>query len=115
MIILYGIANCYTCRKARKYLNGRGASYRFHDLRKEGLDRALAVRWLEQLGADALLNRRSTTWRQLSEAERARAGSDGLPDLLVQHPTLVKRPVLDANGRTLTGFRETEYQQVLAP
>ncbi|MEX0730005.1 MAG: arsenate reductase [Aquisalimonadaceae bacterium] len=112
MIELYGIGNCDTCRKARKYLDGIGAGYRFHDLRVDGLDRALVERWLGKAGADALVNRRSTTWRQFSEAQRAQADDDRLPDLLVQHPTLVKRPVLEAGDQCLVGFRQAEYDQL---
>ena len=79
MLIVYGLKSCDACRKARKALAGR--EHRFHDLREDGLDAAMLDRWIGALGWEALLNRRSTTWRALDEAEKAgldagRAGPD---------------------------------------
>ncbi|MCC5812391.1 MAG: Spx/MgsR family RNA polymerase-binding regulatory protein [Ectothiorhodospiraceae bacterium] len=113
MTTLYGISNCDTCRKARAYLDSLDVEYRFHDLRKDGLERDLLERWLEKLGPDTLVNRRSTTWRGLGEDEKRRADGTGLPDLLLAHPTLVKRPILDTGDTCLAGFREETYRQAL--
>lgn len=92
---LYGLKTCDTCRKALKALDG----VEFHDLRAQPLPQALARAALEQFGAD-LLNRRSTTWRHLSEAGRAR---DPL-DLLRDHPALMKRPLIDDAGTLYLGW-----------
>ena len=101
MIRIWGLKNCDTCRKALKELEAAGARAEIADIR-EGLDAARLAGWLEGAGAEALLNRRSTTWRGLSEAER------GAPPeaLLLAHPALVKRPVIEHEGRVLVGWDE---------
>lgn len=95
MITVYGIRACDSCRKALKWLEARGVDHRFHDLRSDGLDRARVSNWLASPFADGLVNRRSTTWRNLDETARAASGA-ALADLLLAHPTLVKRPVISA-------------------
>ncbi len=90
MTVLYGIGTCDTCRKARKALENSGLDVTFRDVRAEPLSRAEIDRFLAEFG-DALLNTRSTTWRGLSEAERLREPSA----LLADHPTLMKRPVIE--------------------
>ena len=106
-LTVYGIPNCDTVKKARTWLGEQGIGFRFHDFRKEGLDRATVEAWLQSVPADKLLNRRGTTWRKLSEAEQARADSD-LAGLLVEHPSLIKRPVMVDSGRILVGFTPAE-------
>ena len=110
---LYGIANCDKVRAARKWLNDQGADYRFHDLRKEGLDVALVEQWLSHQPLSALLNKRSTTWRQLSEETR-NAIEQGDLSKLVSHPTLIKRPLLDTGERILVGFDPQYWQEALS-
>jgi len=112
MLTLYGIANCDSCRKARKYLDALQVSYRFHDLRADGLEADLIRDWLDALGSEALVNRRSTSWRRLTEADRARADGPDLPGLLMQHPTLVKRPLLHGGRTCIAGFDEQGYRQL---
>lgn len=113
MITVYGIPNCDTCRKARRWLDDRGADYRFHDFRKDGLERATVAAWLAELGADVLVNRRGTTWRQLPEQDRARLETDAA-DLLVAHPTLIKRPVIDLGDRRQVGFAAAQIETLEA-
>ncbi len=113
MNTLYGISNCDSCRKARKFLDGAGVSYQFHDLRQAGVTAEQVHRWLNAVGPEALVNRRSTTWRGLSEADRARAGHNSVADLLLAHPTLIKRPVLEAANTVHVGFREADYRALL--
>jgi Spx/MgsR family transcriptional regulator len=104
---IYGIANCDTCRKARKWLEATGHSHEWIDLRADGVDAATIAGWIESVGTDALVNRRSKTWRELDEKQRTRAGSaDEAPALLVEHPTLIKRPVIDQAGTIRVGFDE---------
>ena len=108
-LTVYGIPNCDTVKKARTWLADQGIDFRFHDLRKDGLDRATVETWLEYVPADKLLNRRGTTWRKLPEAEQARADSD-LAGLLVDHPSLIKRPVIVGGASILVGFTPAERE-----
>lgn len=109
MITVYGISNCDTCRKTRRWLDERGTDYRFHDFRKDGLDHATVAAWLGELGADVLVNRRGTTWRQLPEDDRAKLETNAA-DLLVAHPTLIKRPVIDLGDRCQVGFAAAQIE-----
>jgi arsenate reductase len=106
-LTLYGIPNCDTVKKARTWLAQKGHDAAFHDFRKDGLTRAKVEHWLTQVPADRLLNRRGTTWRKLDAAQQARAESD-LAGLLVDHPSLIKRPVIETGGAVLVGFTEAE-------
>jgi Spx/MgsR family transcriptional regulator len=96
---LYGIKNCDSCRHAQRWLKTRNVPFTFHDIRAEGLPKELLRSWLDTAHGPYLLNRRSTTWRQLSEAEKQAADRDPLP-LLLDHPTLIKRPVI-TDGHTV--------------
>ena len=89
-LTLYGLKNCDTCKKAMKALEAAGQAYEFVDIRAEADLAALVPSWLESAGPDVLINRRSTTWRNLSEAERETEPGA----LLIANPTLVKRPVI---------------------
>jgi arsenate reductase len=100
---LYGLKNCDTCKKAMKALDAAGQAYTFVDIRAEADVPALAPDWLEQAGAEKLINTRSTTWRQLDDAQRARADSDPA-GLLADNPTLVKRPVIEQSGKVFVGW-----------
>ena len=113
MIVLYGIDSCDSCRKARRFLAANGLTHRFHDLRKQGVDAASLAQWLQVIGPERLLNRRSTTWRSLDETQRSRAEGTELLKLLIEHPTLIRRPVLDAPNACLAGFDETAYREAL--
>lgn len=102
-ITLYGLKNCDTCKKAIKALEAADRTVRFVDIR-EGADLAAkAPEWIAAVGADALVNRRSTTWRALSDADRA-AAERGEPAVLVAQPTLIKRPVIEAEGAVTVGW-----------
>ena len=98
-MVIYGLKNCDTCRKALKELNAAGKTAVLHDVRAEPLAEADLARFLAQFG-EALVNRRSTTWRGLSEAERA----DAPEALLSAHPALMKRPVIEAEGQLYLGW-----------
>jgi Spx/MgsR family transcriptional regulator len=115
MLTLYGIANCDTIKKARRWLDDRGIDYRFHDYRKDGIDKAQLQAWADELGWENLLNRRGTTWRRLSEAERQGLDQKRAVRLLMQYPSMIKRPLLDTGSQRLLGFDADRYQQVLLP
>ncbi|WP_257287894.1 ArsC family reductase [Endozoicomonas sp. ONNA1] len=110
MITLYGISNCDTIRKARKWLNAAGIEYRFHDYRKEGLDKVSLQNWSNELGWEALLNRRGTTWRQLPEAQKASVDEASAIELMLEQPAMIKRPLLDTGSKKVLGFSDKQYQ-----
>ncbi|MBP2198645.1 ArsC family reductase [Pantoea cypripedii] len=111
MFQLYGIKNCDTIKKARRYLEASGIDYRFHDYRVDGVDDALLQSFIDQLGYEPLLNTRGTTWRKLPEAERAAVqDADSAKAIMLAQPAVIKRPVLAAaNGDLLVGFNESLY------
>ncbi|KPK39437.1 MAG: ArsC family transcriptional regulator [Gammaproteobacteria bacterium SG8_47] len=113
MTTLYGIKNCDKIKAARRWLDQHAIEYRFHDYRDDGLDTRQVERWLGALGAEALVNRRSTTWRSLSAADQARLTGGSAAKLLCQHPTLVKRPLLEHGKHLVVGFSATDYASLL--
>lgn len=95
---VYGIKSCDTCRKARKWLEAQGVDYQWIDLREQPPARATIEKWLGAVGAQALVNRRSTTWRGLAEDRRPGLDSPEILDLLLLSPTLIKRPLFERDG-----------------
>lgn len=102
-LTVYGLKACDTCRKARKELDEAGVTHIFIDVRDDPVIAERIPVWLEGLGAQTLINKRSTTWRGLNEQERALAET-APAKLLVDHPTLMKRPVIEADGNTTVGW-----------
>lgn len=112
MITLYGIPNCDTVKKARQWLTANELDFQFHDFKKQGVDTALLQRWIADIGLDKLINRAGTTWRALSDAEKAQAGSaEGAIALLQAKPSIIKRPVLDNAGKLSVGFKAETWQE----
>ena len=113
---LYGIKNCDTIKKARKYLEANDVAYQFHDYRADGLDSAMLQKFIDTLGWEALLNTRGTTWRKLSEEVRNGVNTAAAAhDLMLEQPAMIKRPLLcSAEGSMLLGFSETTYQPFIA-
>ena len=110
MITLYGIKNCDTVKKARKWLDANGLDYAFHDYKKEGADEGKVASWIADKGVDTVLNKRGTTFRKLSDEEKADAAdSHKAVTLLVQHPSMIKRPVVEHENGILVGFKEDEW------
>ncbi len=108
-VVLYGLATCDTTRTARKWLDANGVSHRFHDVRADGFARALAEKWIKTLGWEKVLNKASTTWRELPEKDKVGLDEGKAMALLLAHPTLVKRPVLDKGGKLSVGFKPAIY------
>ncbi|GAA4641707.1 ArsC family reductase [Pontixanthobacter gangjinensis] len=109
---LYGIPNCDTVKKARKWLDTNGVDYVFHDYKKEGADPAKLTAWIADKGVDVVLNRRGTTFRKLSDAQKAGIDAAKAVTLLQEHPSMIKRPVAEytrGSGGTLVGFKEDEW------
>jgi arsenate reductase len=114
MTVLYGIKNCDTIIKARRWLDEHGVAYRFHDFRGDGLDEKQLIHWTKQLGWESLLNRRGTTWRSLSAPQRDNITDAGSAiATMLSHPALIKRPVLEINGALHIGFTAAHYAAVL--
>jgi Spx/MgsR family transcriptional regulator len=107
---IYGIPNCDTCKKARRWLDAQRTEYRFHDVRADGIDRATLENWLTQVDLKTLLNTRSTTWRNLSGEQKANVDIDSALSLMLEHPTLIKRPVLVHEGGIEVGFKDERYR-----
>jgi Spx/MgsR family transcriptional regulator len=107
---LYGIKNCDTVKKARLWLEANAASYRFHDFRADGLGEAKVQQWIDAVGLDALINKRSTTWKNFTEDEKLGIFTPSqAPALIVAHPTIIKRPVLETGRTTQVGFKAEQY------
>jgi Spx/MgsR family transcriptional regulator len=112
MLTVYGIKQCDTCRKALKWLSSQGIEHRFHDFRTDGLDAGLLQDWLDSPFADELVNRRSTSWRQLTEDQKTLKG-DKLIVLLLDMPTLIKRPVFVRDEIIAVGFKPEKLYRLL--
>lgn len=109
-IDFYGIPNCDTVKKARKWLDAKGVEYVFHDYKKEGADPEKVKSWIAEHGVETVLNKRGTTYRKLSDSEKeSAADSNEAVALLVQHPSMIKRPVVEHPDGTLVGFKEDEW------
>lgn len=109
MTTLYGIPSCDSCRKARRWLDANQVQYRFHDLRSDGLDAGMVRQWCDELGWEALLNRRSTTWRALQPHQREGIDAAGAQALMLASPTLIKRPVIAHQGNLYVGFQPDAF------
>ena len=113
MTTLYGIPNCDTVRKARKWLTAHQIEYQFHDFRKDGLDTAQLVAWVREAGWETLLNKRGTTWRKLDDPTKASINKTSAIQLMQEEPTLIKRPVLEHKKKITVGFSESTYSSIL--
>lgn len=113
MTTMYGIKNCDTIKKARRWLEEHQVEYRFHDYRVDGLDDKLLRTFIAELGWEALLNTRGTTWHKLDESVRAGINNaDAAAALMLEMPAIIKRPLLCAPGKPmLLGFSDSSYQQ----
>ena len=112
MLKLFGIKNCDTVKKARRWLEDHGIEYQFHDFRQDGLDTKQLSGWVETLGWEAVVNKRSTTWRNLSDKEKEISSNSQAIKLLAANPTLIKRPVVEKNNTLLIGFKEATFKQL---
>jgi Spx/MgsR family transcriptional regulator len=114
MIHLYGIPNCDTVKKARVWLDQHGIIAAFHDYKKEGADPDRLAAWIAAAGLDTVVNRKGTTYRKLSDAEKAAAAdSHTAVALLVQQTSIIKRPIVEYPGGILVGFKEDEWSAAL--
>lgn len=112
-ITLYGIRNCDTVKKARAWLDGRGITYAFHDYKTAGIEQSRLEQWCAELGWEHVLNRAGTTFRKLSDADKTGLDEARAIRLMMDQPSLIKRPLLDFGKRRMIGFKPEEYGRVV--
>ena len=112
MLKIYGIKNCNSMKKAFDLLDQMGLKYEFHDYKKQGIEADTVKLWLEQVGADIILNKKGTTWKKLTPEEQSHALSsqDHLIQTLTTHTSMIKRPVLKTAEGYIVGFDEDAYK-----
>ena len=108
-ITIYGIKNCDTMKKARAWLDGHGVAYDFHDYKTEGAPKEKLKAWTSELGWETLLNRAGTTFRKLPDADKESLNERKALVLMLEQPSMIKRPVLDVGGKVLVGFKPEIY------
>jgi Spx/MgsR family transcriptional regulator len=113
VVALYGIPNCDTMKKARAWLDAHGVDYRFHDYKREGVDETRLRAWVDELGWETLVNRRGTTWRKLPEDVREGMDAEAAIRVMLETPSIIRRPVLDTGEVRHAGFSETDYARLL--
>ena len=112
MITLYGIKNCDTVKKARDWLAKNNIEYRFHDFRAESLQHDQINQWIAKLGLETLINKRSTTWKALDENIKTNINEKSAAAIIAEHPTLIKRPLLDTGTQLNVGFNDADYAKI---
>ncbi len=119
MTVIYGIKNCDTVKKARQWLEKRDIEYRFIDYRADGIDKAQVIQWRDSLGITSLINKRSTSWKTLSEEQKtllsdesANGPIEAQVELIISLPTLIKRPLLEKQSAVHVGFSDTTYSNI---
>jgi arsenate reductase len=106
---IYGIKNCDTMKKARAWLDGHGVAYEFHDYKTAGAPKEKLKAWCDELGWETLLNRAGTTFRKLPEADKEGLNERKALALMLEQPSMIKRPVLEVGGKLLVGFKPDIY------
>ena len=112
MVTIYGIPSCDSCRKARKWLTEHGTEFTFHNLREDGLEIEMLDRWSKTLDWQKILNTHSLTWRKIPEVDRAGMTMNRAKALMLEQPTLVKRPVLECDDIVVVGFSPDNYERI---
>ena len=112
-VILYGISNCDTVKKARTWLDANAVQYTFHDLKKAGASAEMLKAWMAKMEWDVLMNRKGTTWRGLSDEQKASVtDTQSAASLMQEFPSVIKRPILSVDGKIHVGFSTDNYQQI---
>lgn len=112
MTTLYGIKNCDSVKKAKRWLEQENIDFTFHDFKSQGIDEDTVKRWISIFGLDRVINRRGTTWRQLDDNVKQAVNEENAIELIHQHTSLVKRPVLENGPHALIGFKADEYLKI---
>lgn len=114
-ITIYGIKNCDTMKKARAWLDSHGVAYEFHDYKAAGAPKEKLKAWTSELGWETLLNRAGTTFRKLPDADKEGLDERKALALMLEQPSMIKRPVLEVGGKLLVGFRPEVYAKEVSP
>jgi Spx/MgsR family transcriptional regulator len=112
-ITIYGIKNCDTMKKARAWLEKHGVVYAFHDYKSNGIDRDRLDQWAGAVGWETLLNRAGTTFRKLPDKDKASVTEKKAIALMLDQPSMIKRPVLEVKGKVIVGFKPETYEQAV--
>ena len=113
-ITMFGIPNCDTIKKAKKWLEAEGIEFEFHDYRKQGITAELVKSFCSELGWELVLNKRGTTYRQLSQEQKDTLTEEKAVALLVEQPAMIKRPILKVDGKLHIGFKADQYAAIFA-
>ena len=113
MFVMYGIKNCDTIKKARKWLEENNVAYEFYDYKKEGVSDELAQTFINELGWESLINKRGTTWRALAEDIKNNIDEAMAKQLMLENPSIIKRPLLDTGSKKVLGFKAEDYQALI--
>ena len=113
MVRIYGIPNCDTMKKARRWLEANGVEYEFHDYKKQGVPETKLKAWVNKVGWDQVLNKRGTTWRKLDASVKENIDDIHAINIMLENPSIIKRPVLEAGDTLLIGFNDADYQQLV--
>lgn len=113
MTTMYGIKNCDTMKKARRWLDEHNVAYDFHDYKKEGIDEKTLNQWSKKVGWETLLNRRGTTWRKLPDKVKDNIDEKSAIKIMLEQPSIIKRPVLIKGSKYQVGFSDQEYSDLL--
>ena len=111
MVVLYGIINCDSVRRARGWLDSFSVQYEFHDFRKNGIESSKVKKWIALLGWESLINRRSSSWKSLDSSVKIEINDDSAVDIILEKPTLIKRPVAEFKEAVLIGFKPLIYEE----
>lgn len=112
-IEIYGIPNCDTVKKARAWLDAKGVAYVFHDYKKEGASKAKLQSWCMKAGWETVLNRAGTTFRKLADADKANLNEMKAISLMLEAPSMIRRPIVEHPGGLLVGFRPDQWEAAL--
>lgn len=110
---MYGIANCDTIKKAKRWLEENNIEYQFHDYKKNGVPEALIKECINEFGIDGVVNKRGTTYRKLDEATKQSINQENVVCLLQEHSSMIKRPILNTGGKLILGFKAESYEATL--
>ncbi|MFA0554067.1 ArsC family reductase [Vibrio lentus] len=113
-ITMFGIPNCDTIKKAKKWLEAEDIEFEFHDYRKQGINEELVKTFCAELGWELVLNKRGTTYRQLTQEQKDTLTEEKAVALLVEQPAMIKRPILNVDGKLHIGFKADQYAAIFA-
>lgn len=112
MIKIFGIPNCDSIKKAKKWLSDNSINYQFHDYKKLGVPEKELNKWIKQAGWEVVLNKRGTTWRKLDDSIKESIDKQSAIQLMLDNPSIIKRPILDVKGRIIVGFSPDTYKKL---